>query len=208
MAVLAIQDGLDVLDRRARLATWVVWAFVVVAAGATVGHVLEVVGTIDTDAAALDDLGTVFGLIYILEFLTLLLSVYFVSMWMHRAHANLRDAGLDGLEFTPGSSVGWFFAPIANLFKPFQAMRELFNASQGEAPPYSQHTPGAVSAWWAAWLVGNFASNIDLRMSDDATLMGVLGTGALAVAAQFLIDIIGEVTASQHNSMLLSETFA
>jgi hypothetical protein len=208
MAVMALHEGLDVLDKRARLATWAALVFVAVAAGSTLGEVLEVLHMIDTNAAELDGISTVFGLLTVLEFVTLLVSIYFVSMWLHRAHANLRDAGLDGLEFTPGWSIGWFFVPFANLWKPLQAMRELYNASRGDPPPYSAHTPGAVSAWWAAWLFGNIAANIDQRLSDDVTLLTALGTGALAVAAKFLIDIIAEVTAGQRHSMLLAETFA
>jgi hypothetical protein len=213
MAVMAIDDGLDLLDRRARNASWIVWTFIGVAAGSTLGQVLEFAGVVDTNRDPLDALSTTFGLIYVAEIMLLLVSMVFVAMWIYRAHANLREADLDGLHFTPGWSIGWFFVPILNLWMPFQAMRELVNASLGKAPPYSAPTPSTVSAWWAAWLVGNFASNFDLRLSENVqgnagALVGALGTAALAVSAKLLIDIIRNVTAGQRQSMRLAETFA
>ena len=50
-------------------------------------------------------------------------------MWIHRANRNARGLGAEGMTFTPGWSVGWYFIPIANLWKPFQAMKEIWQAS-------------------------------------------------------------------------------
>src|SRR4051812_40932909 len=35
--------------------------------------------------------------------------------WIHRANVNVRGFGAEGMTFTPGWSVGWYFVPIANL---------------------------------------------------------------------------------------------
>ncbi|HSG66518.1 MAG TPA: DUF4328 domain-containing protein, partial [Gammaproteobacteria bacterium] len=45
-------------------------------------------------------------------------------MWIHRANYNARQLGAAGLRFTPGWAVGWYFIPILNLWKPYQAMKE------------------------------------------------------------------------------------
>ena len=52
-------------------------------------------------------------------------------VWQHRSQSNLRRQGC-GLAFTPGWAVGWWLIPMANLWKPFQATRELHKASAGE----------------------------------------------------------------------------
>lgn len=36
-------------------------------------------------------------------------------IWQRRANLRLRAAGREGLRFTPGWSIGWFFVPFANL---------------------------------------------------------------------------------------------
>ena len=46
-------------------------------------------------------------------------------VWQHRGHRNLARLGVRQLRFAPGWAVGWRFVPIANLWKPFQAIREL-----------------------------------------------------------------------------------
>jgi hypothetical protein len=81
--------------------------------------------------------------------------------WIHRAGANLVDAGLDGLEFKPASRIWWSFVPFANLVKPLHGMRELWNASHGTSP-YDQGQ-SAVTTWWVLWLVNGALSNVALR---------------------------------------------
>src|SRR5687767_1529604 len=125
-------QGLATLENRAKLATAVLWAFVAVAVMTGFGEVLEATGTINIAVDA-GPLALAIGLAYMAFTLVFVASVVVVAMWIHRAHANLRDAGTDGLEFTPGWAVGWYFIPFANLIKPFQAMRELWNASHGQA---------------------------------------------------------------------------
>jgi hypothetical protein len=53
-------------------------------------------------------------------------------MWQHRAHRRLRELGIQDLEFTPGWGVGWWFVPVANLFMPYKAVKELWRA--GDLP--------------------------------------------------------------------------
>jgi hypothetical protein len=47
-----------------------------------------------------------------------------VGVWIYRANANAHALGGD-LSVSPGWAVGWFFVPIACLFKPYLAMRRL-----------------------------------------------------------------------------------
>ena len=65
-------------------------------------------------------------------------------MWVYRANKNARALGAQRMEFTPGWCAGWFFVPIANLFKPFQAVREIYQASDPDADALnwrSSHVP-------------------------------------------------------------------
>jgi hypothetical protein len=135
-------------------------------------------------------------------------------MWIHRAHANLFDAGIGGLKFTPAWSVGWFFVPIANLFKPFQAMRELWNASYDSSDRYSRATPPDLTIWWRLFIVSNILMNMGTRMEATPAsqsiglILSIAGTTGSIACAWFLMRIIKQVTDAQHSTMGINETFA
>jgi hypothetical protein len=86
-------------------------------------------------------------------------------MWVHRAHRNLPVLGATGLEFTPRGAVGWYFVPIANLFKPYQCMREIYNASYplDASNDYQyrpeRNAPLVVKTWWTLFLIMGFFGN-------------------------------------------------
>ena len=107
-----------------------------------------------------------------------------VGMWIHRAHTNIHAAQLGGLEFTPGWAVGWFFIPIASLWKPFQAMRELWNASVGSGNALDEPANSLLWVWWLAWIFGNFSA----LGTEDATFGYILlAMDCLSAAALWII---------------------
>lgn len=115
-----------------------------------------------------------------------------VGMWIHRAHKNIHEAAYSGLEFTPGWAVGWFIIPIASLWKPFQAMRELWNASVGEAGNLSVPANGLLWTWWLSWLVVSVGT-----MGEWSETFTYLAMGAEIVSAVCLWKIISTITHEQ-----------
>ena len=123
-----------------------------------------------------------------IQLLLLLLTGIFWLLWQHRAQANLTALGVQGLRFTPGWAVGWWFIPFANLAMPFLAMRELTRASaSGGAGP---SPPGRVDAllawWWAALLLGIVLFNAALialgSQQPEATYSTVASEGLMIAA--------------------------
>lgn len=113
----------------------------------------------------------------LLNIVTFLMSAVLFLMWLHRAYRNLHALGARPLETTPGWAVGYFFIPFANLIKPFQVLREIWNKSDPQAEiqegfgNYSMETPALVAWWWAFWLVANASSLItDLILSTTETI--------------------------------------
>src|SRR3546814_19857585 len=49
-------------------------------------------------------------------------------------------------------SVGWFCVPIANLWMPFQAMRQLSKASAKPGDWEAADTSALLAWWWLFWL--------------------------------------------------------
>lgn len=203
------QQGLATLNSRKNFAIYALWAFIV-ADLLLIGSELLLLG--DSQSTAIAGIIGLAAIIYLVVFIA---TVVLVSMWIHRAHANLRDNGVQGLEFTPGWAVGWYFVPFANLFKPFQAMRELFNRSHGEDDGYASETPGSVKAWWAFWIIGNILANVSTRMSftgDEGVNSAAIIVGALATlisvgAAWLLMGLIKSITTAQASGSATTDIF-
>ena len=128
--------------------------------------------------------------------------------WIYMAGKNLVAAGFEDLEFTPAARIWWFAIPIAGLFKPFQGMRELWNASRGVYPYETNES--LVATWWALWLASNIAGLVlnNARGSDDVVLW-VTGALDMGLAAVAIVMIRGIAQAQRRlDGSDLSEVFA
>jgi hypothetical protein len=133
------------------------------------------------------------------------------AVWIYRAGTNLLAAGYDDLEFTPASRIWWFAVPIACLFKPFQGMRELWNASHNDTD-YSA-TNEIVAFWWASWIVMSFFTPVMRLFAGPAgpgvtsMWVAVAVDGAAAVMAILLVQRITAAQSRLSNDEL-DEVFA
>lgn len=48
--------------------------------------------------------------------------------WMNRTYRKLPELGALELKGSPGGAVGWWFVPLANLYVPYQYLREIWRA--------------------------------------------------------------------------------
>lgn len=214
MSDLSLTEGLDVLNRRALIAKWAIYLYIAAHSIVVLFDVAHIAGLVPLGDA--NDPYNKAIWIDVFSSLTFLASAICVAMWIYRAHANLFAAGIDGLAFTPGWSVGWFFVPFANLLKPFQAMRELWNVSHDVGNSFSKESPQQLTLWWTTFLSGNVLLNISSRLlagnatGTQAFAAGLeaVASGVLIVSAMGLLRIINQVTAVQRSLMGVSTTFA
>ena len=142
-------------------------------------------------------------------------------MWVHRVHRNLPALVAGPLRFTPGWAVGYYFIPIINLFRPYQAMTEAYNASRAGVDGSAAATSTGWDArptgtsligwWWATWIVSNVIDRVAFRMAtragDDpdqqaAALWAEMTSAAVSiVAAVLLVRLIRRVTELQARSV-------
>ena len=74
-------------------------------------------------------------------------------IWQHRVTADLWARGVEGLRFTPGWAVGWWFVPIAWWWQPVRSMRELSHrAGRTGSSGSPAVTDGVLAAWWATYV--------------------------------------------------------
>jgi hypothetical protein len=80
--------------------------------------------------------------------LTVVLTLIFILRWIYFANFNAHQLGAIGMRFTPGWSIGWFFIPIANFWKPYQVMKELWQVSKNSSTWRVQSVSPLVPWWW------------------------------------------------------------
>ncbi|WP_395332381.1 DUF4328 domain-containing protein [Novosphingobium sp. BL-8H] len=201
MTETSLAHGLAILRLRTKAVQVMLWVYIGVAAMAAVGLCAAV--------ASGRDLADINTTISILMLLLLLACAVAVGMWIHRAHANLFAAGLEALEYTPGWSVGWFFIPVATLFKPFSAMRELWERSHLE-PNDNDQADYRLVAWWACWIIGQLADNVASRIPYPTAVAGLMIVRLIfgICAAWFLLAIVNGVTRAQNFDLEANHAFA
>lgn len=121
------------------------------------------------------------------------------ATWIYVAGRNLVAAGYEGLAFSPASRIWWFAVPIANLVMPYQGMRELWNASHGNAE-YSENQ-SLVGVWWALWLGGNLAASaIAFALGPDGGTTPHWFAGAIGIVqAAAAILLLRGIASAQAN---------
>ncbi len=114
------------------------------------------------------------------------------STFVHRCNANARALGVQGMEFTPGWTVGWYFVPFANLFKPLQATKELFQATDPAADARNwrfRPVPSFVGWWWGVWVFSNVLGGVIGRLSLTSDPSALAFSAGLEVV-DGLLDVV------------------
>lgn len=90
------------------------------------------------------------------------------AIWIYRANFNARQLGAQGMKFSPGWSIGYYFIPILWFWKPYQAMREIWQASRAPSSWKSVERGAILPWWWSFFLVFAILSNASLRTTTGA----------------------------------------
>jgi hypothetical protein len=142
-------------------------------------------------------------------------------MWQHRAQRILGMLQDGATRFTPGTAVGWWLVPIANLFMPYRTMSELY---RGSASPSSRSArsrgPMVLLALWFVTFIATAILGRVVRTMDDsvdelvvrsrlllATDLCYLFAAAMAIGLVRLI-YAGLKSRSSADEPAIAETFA
>lgn len=151
------------------------------------------------------------GIASLVSYVIALPSIIAVLVWVYMAHSNLHRAGLPGLNYSAGWATFSFLVPIANLFVPYRAMRELANRSAGEPEELAEADVDEVFSWWGCW-IGGFVISLFLLYTVVVALtpgiwmttpfwatqvLLILSNILTAGSAWFLIKVVRLITSSQ-----------
>lgn len=189
VAKLTLEQGRFRLDRLTRALSWLLPA-------TTMLLVIDI-AVVETGLSMA--LAAAFALLLIVGFPV---CVVLVSMWFHRANANLHATGL-AMNHGPHMAWIWFLVPVANLFKPYQVLREIWVDSHRLADGFAAPSPSLLGLWWGSWIAGIGLFRVaDLLAvaygAPRASLaVSVLAALALVASALSLRTLIREVNTAQ-----------
>lgn len=94
--------------------------------------------------------------------------------WIYRANSNCHGLGAQGMEFSAGWSIGYYFIPFVNLYKPYRAMKEIWSVSTNPAKWENEKASPLLKWWWALWLISGFIGQISFRLTMRADTVSSL----------------------------------
>lgn len=128
-------------------------------------------------------------LLFVGQVVLRLTTVVVFCIWLYRTVAAAEELSPRPFATTPGWAVGWFFIPFANLFKPYQAVREVYDATNPEAAvdpdaPLllaggAPESPWQLKVWWIGWLAMNVLENAGSRLGPQAVYMLLAAAAAI-----------------------------
>jgi len=131
------------------------------------------------------------GIVGIVEFLIAIVTGITFLRWIYRSNKNLRALSGESMVFTPGWSVGWYFIPIANLWKPYQAMKEIWDVSHKN----NSIDHAVVGWWWVLWLTSNSLDRLAAKVALRANDAGDYAVSAMTYIISDGFDVILNVVA-------------
>ncbi|MDA3961271.1 MAG: DUF4328 domain-containing protein [Planctomycetota bacterium] len=139
-------------------------------------------------------------MVTVLQIVVWLVALICYLMWVNRVNKNADALSNGSLEIKSGWAVGWYFVPIANLWKPFTSMKEIFLGSGYSA------VPPIVGIWWTVWVIQSLVARAVDRMyrnvDDIPSLMAANGLDLVnmplfLVALGCMVAMVRQLTATQ-----------
>lgn len=156
------------------------------------------------EAIELLDVST--GLILVIIWM---ISGFLALKWIYRVSMNAHVLAKE-LSVSPPWAVGWFFVPVANLFKPFTAVSEAWRVSTNPTSWQEDPTPSFINTWWgfwvAAWLTeragGRWEMNAEnIEMLRLAIFTQAIGAILSLVACVLFVRLVERLSTTQHETL-------
>ncbi len=136
--------------------------------------------------------------------LPMLLLAALAGFWVVRVSKNAHS-GNPSMKMSPLGAIGWYIVPVAFLFKPFQAMEEIWRVSAGQD---FQKEP-LLNWWWGCLLASSIISTVGAKFPDPgaSVVLESLHQAAGVATSILLIVMIRRLNAMQRNMKGVWEVF-
>lgn len=162
-------------------------------------------GFTDTEAEANDARQALIGMAYLGIFIVT--GITFLK-WIYRTNVNCRGFGARGMQFTPGWAAGWYFIPILNLVRPYQAMKEIWKVSTDPLRWQEQEGSVVLRLWWTFWILAGITGQITFRTNMAVKDLPSLETATVASIISGFVDIALTLVAIQLVSRITQKQVA
>lgn len=95
--------------------------------------------------------------------------------------------------FTPGWAVGWYFMPVLSLWKPYQTMAWIRDASQ---KPLGLTMGKLVGLWWTFWILGAVVQAVMITIFNQAETTQDIGMAHRLFVATSPFDFLSTIFAA------------
>ena len=147
------------------------------------------------ELAPVDGVLAILGILYTTVFVV---GIVFYCIWKVRVAKNARVLGTsnslqfhpgDHMTISPGWAVGFYFIPIVSLWKPFQAMNEIWEVTFSGT---SRQETSIIGWWWFCWIVSGIAGHVSFRtaMSGNFEVSLIADIVGVVVAIPLLCAIL------------------
>jgi hypothetical protein len=208
---MPLEQGLPLLERRAVRARRALYVYLGVLPFSVMATAAEIMGWVDIETETPDIRSMVAVIVMIITLIIMIVTTVLVAMWIYRAHAILKFTRAEGPTMDPTWAVGWYFIPIANLFKPYDAMRQLWTRSGTDA--VTGQGRGILNVWWGSWIVASILGNASALPSSSpdilrlTPMLAMISDGMMMLAGWSLTRIIAAITEAQTSRLGVASTF-
>ncbi|MGL5889527.1 MAG: DUF4328 domain-containing protein [Bacteroidia bacterium] len=121
----------------------------------------EYMGGMATDPMAIREnigLFIITGIISLITGLAGLVFPVLFIIWMYRAYENLQKINPALTDHQLGWTIGAWFVPVLNFFRPYHIIAEIWNKTQramrNEGEQYNHEPQTQINLWWGTWMGG------------------------------------------------------
>ena len=128
------------------------------------------------------------AIVGVVQLVAYLVSSVAFLQWTYWSTRNAHALGMRMPGTTPAWSVGWYFVPFFNLWKPYQALRDTFRGSHPESRVWrTAPRPALLPVWWALWLIVTWLGNASARLAIlNGSLEGFMMATSLDIGVGLL----------------------
>ncbi|MBA4490823.1 DUF4328 domain-containing protein [Paracoccus sp. S1E-3] len=138
------------------------------------------------------------------------------ATWTWCAAWNAARLVPDPARVSATGAVGWYLVPVANLFMPFRAMRQIYNSSTRPSRPLGAAAPALLRWWWALWLLVAalvllalfLPADPDTDMVTNMALVDVLNTPLSILGIWLWWQVVTVITNLQKATRPAAPTFS
>jgi len=129
-------------------------------------------------------------IIFMLSWIIFILTGITFLLWVYRANLNCHGFDAQGMRFSPGWSVGYFFIPVFNLFEPYFAMKEIWQVSTDPTEWRREMGGPLIGWWWALWLISLLILALSFLLPTDVASIDALRNMTMLSVTSSFTDIL------------------